>query len=99
MLSGLWAPLEDQAPRRRGGWRQRAAADALQGDGAPAAISQLAWRQLLRWADGEVSASRLQEAMADAVADGLDHPMVVRMSRVGSGQHANAGFMDVLPDL
>ena len=34
--------------------------------------------------------------MADAVADGLEHVMVTRMSVVGQSQHAHQGFMDLI---
>ena len=59
-------------------------------------MSKLASRQLLLWADGELSAARLQQTMQDAIDDGLAHPMVLRMSQVGQAQHAHHGFMDML---
>ena len=53
-------------------------------------------RQLLRWCDGYVSASALQQVASDAVSDGLRHPMLVRLKGVGAGSHAQAGLMRLL---
>jgi hypothetical protein len=96
MLHRLWEPIQTEDVFIRGGWRQRAAAAEQRSADTIVGISQLASRQLLQWADGELSASRLQEVMADAVADGMQHPMVVRMSGVMASQHAHQGFMDLL---
>ena len=98
MLSRLWeADGPRDGGRRRGGWRQQAAAAAAEAAAADDELmSKLASRQLLRWADGEVSASRLQETMQDAVADGLTQRMVMRMSLVGQGQHAHQGLLALL---
>lgn len=99
MLSGLWAPLDEppSAKRRRGGWRQQQHDEAAHGaEQAPVAMSQLASRQLLAWADGDLSAQRLEQVMTDAVADGLRHPMVGTLSGIGSGHHAHHGVMELL---
>ena len=57
------------------------------------------WGQdILAWCDGESSAAKLQQHMADAVADGLNHPMVARLSNVGSGQNAHSGILQLLSE-
>ena len=95
MLSRLWQPNETLRHRRRGGWRQQAAESQC----APErswTISRLTGNQLLLWADGLVSASRLQQPMCDAEAGNLDHCMVRKLSRIGTGNHAHEGLMQLL---
>lgn len=99
MLSRLWSPLELPPTRRRGGWRQRAEAEAAAArDVVAAPISMLAARQLLVWSDGSLSASKLQTIMSDAVSDGLTHPMVQRLSDIKGGQHANTSLLQLLKE-
>eukprot|EP00959_Pyramimonas_sp_CCMP1952_P003377 70312-Pyramimonas_sp.AAC.1 len=95
MLSRLWEPIEDTTRRRRGGWRQQMAIDHTESV-EPSSMSHLCWRQMLLWSSGDISASRLQETMADAMRDGLNHPMVVRVAQVGEGGHAHVGLMTLL---
>lgn len=98
MLSKLWSPLDGSIVRRRGGWRQRAAIAVADDQGPPPSISRLAAGQLRLWADGELPASKLQIVMEDAVTDGLNHPMVVRLSRIQPSQHAHQSLMVVLKE-
>lgn len=74
----------------------RAAMAEVDSHRPPPAISRLAARQLLAWADGDLSAVKLQMMMDDAVSDGLNHPMVVRLSRLQGGQHANQSLVALL---
>ena len=70
--------------------------DELAGQAPCYGISFLGAQQLLEWADGSKSASKLQSVMHAAVQDGLSHPMVSRLSSIHSGQHAHASLMDLL---
>eukprot|EP00959_Pyramimonas_sp_CCMP1952_P366859 7683553-Pyramimonas_sp.AAC.1 len=84
MPSRLWSPFEETRKRRRGGWRQQADAERIQ-QTAPVttpSMPRLDARQLPVWADGELSASKMQTIMQDAVSDGLVHPMVTRTSAI-----------------
>ena len=97
MLSRLWAPRD--APPLRGGWRQRLA----QGEGDAAnphvGVSRLAGGLLRDWADGAISATHLRSHMANALADGLNHPMVERLATFGAGaQHAQENLMRLLEE-
>ena len=65
-------------------------------EGPPPVMSRLAAGQLLSWSDGEISAAKLQKMMADAVADGLHHPLVTRPSHVLPDQHAHSSLMELL---
>ena len=61
--------------------------------------SRLASGILLDWCDGVTSAQQLRVHMANALSDGLAHPMVVRLSRVANDdapQHSHAGMMELL---
>ena len=92
MLSRLWIPDVQRAPR--GGFRQRAVAAPIEAQDAT--ISQLASRQLLLWATGTLSATQLVDTMRDAVSDGLQHTMVIRMSQVPRDNHAHEGMMALI---
>lgn len=97
MLNKLWAPMVDRPQSRRGVWRMQA--DQVQREEAGmrmSSISRLGGGQLLLWADGELSAQQLQATMQDSVADGLRHPMALRLGRLQSGQHAHQGIMSLL---
>ena len=59
-------------------------------------LSRLAAGLLKSWGEGVLSASELQVHMANAVADGLEHPMVQRLADVGTGQHAHEGLMALM---
>ena len=50
------------------------------------------------FADGELAAKRLISTMQDSVADGLSHPMVVRLSRLRKSQHAHATLLELLEE-
>ena len=98
MLSKLWSPLDQGLAGKRGGWRQRIQRAALDSIPETVKISRLAAGQLLVWADGGTSASQLQTVMQDAVTDGLQHPMVSRLSGIQSGQHAHGSLMHLLKE-
>eukprot|EP00959_Pyramimonas_sp_CCMP1952_P098649 2061982-Pyramimonas_sp.AAC.1 len=95
MISQLWAPPRAEI-RLRGGWRQRQAAQRLADEPQASSMSCLAGGQLLLWADGVISAAQLQRTMADAVADGLVHPMVKRLAQLPPGGRANAALVRLL---
>eukprot|EP00959_Pyramimonas_sp_CCMP1952_P271976 5686578-Pyramimonas_sp.AAC.1 len=102
MLSHLWAPILPPRPRRlRGVRRQRQSSDE---DPAPEVlpnISRLAGGHLIEWCDGRVSALRRRNRMANAVADGMAHPMALRLSNIGSEgspQRCNRGLMGLLQE-
>ena len=81
----------------RGGWRQRLAVEtAMEGQHADSSISRLAAGQLLLWADGAISAAQLQRTMCDALADGLDHPMVKRLADLPPEGRAQQALMDLI---
>ena len=88
MLSRLWEALPTPAaggqPRFRGGYRQQAqfARALVANDMRVWGISRLAGGQLLLVCDGHISAAQLGRTMRDAVADGLDHPMVRRLATI-----------------
>ena len=95
MLSKLWAPANKRQRISRGGWRQ--AGDAVAPSSvSDAEISHLAGGQLSTWCDGFLSASGVQMANADAIRDGMKHPMVQRFADLGQGQHAQRGIMQRL---
>ena len=98
MFRYLWAAEPARRQRRRlGGWRQQLEAGLEEaGREEPGRPSRLAAGLLLEWADGGVSSQRLQEHMANAVADGLAHPMVSRLANVGAGQHAATGLLQLM---
>jgi hypothetical protein len=96
-LSRLWAPLRLPEPRRRGGWRQRLAAEeepVQPAAGAP--ISRLFGEHLQDWGDGLISAQKLQRLASHGVADGFRHPMLERLASVPAGQHAELGLHRLL---
>ena len=97
MLSGLWQPLERARRAIRGGWRQQLAAS--EDDVVETSISRLAGRQLLKWADGEQAATAVQQVCADAISDGMCHPMVARIAGLGAGNHAHGDLTSLLSDL
>ena len=97
MLSALWA-MPKKRPRR-GGWRQQMEAEELDEDPGDRGLSRLAAGHLLDWADGASSASKVQYHMANALADGLDHPMVRRLAGIGEGRNASTGLFKLLGDL
>eukprot|EP00969_Alexandrium_andersonii_P235310 10389327-Alexandrium_andersonii.AAC.1 len=97
MLARLWAPLPLPQPRRQGGWRQRLAADT--GDfaqGPEPQISQLFGNHLLDWADGLLSAKRLQYLANCGVRDGFHHPMLTRLADLRPNQHAQQSLLRLL---
>ena len=100
MLAFLWRPLRRPAPepRRRGGHRQRLQrADALAGEEeGPGQPSLLMSKLLLRWADGALSSSALQDLAAAAVHDGWQHPMVDRLAGLRCGSWSHASLMKLL---
>lgn len=59
----------------------------------PARISKLAGRQLLKWAQGSISAIELHDVCCDAKDDGLANPMIERFARLRGGQHAHEDVM------
>ena len=87
MLRRLWAREEG---RYRGGWKQRLA----QGEGAGEdnEPSHLCSGLLLEWADGLMSACRLQAHVERAEHDGLRHPMVQRLAALPKGRRAQQGL-------
>ena len=103
ILAPLWAPLTS-AKRQRGGWRQQL---EIQNDGTQTQCSHLAAGQIQAWSDGKSSAAQLHRHMANAVKDGMQHPMIVRINNICTleTQHkANHGMLAVLettgiPDL
>ena len=95
MLHPLWASSEPPV-RRRGGWRQQLQAMAAEAAAEPTSISRLAAGMLLEWADGGLSASRLQQHCSNAREDGLGHPMVQRLANMGTNQNAHNGLMRLL---
>ena len=90
MLRPLWEPPPRK--RARGGWRQ-VQAQAVEEDDEYHGVSRLAAGVLLDWCDGDLFASKLQTRMSDAVSDNFKHPMIVRLSEIGSGQNAHGGLM------
>ena len=94
MLRRLWAREEG---RYRGGWKQRLA----QGEGAGEdnEPSQLCSGLLLDWADGLMSACRLQAHVERAEHDGLRHPMVRRLAALPKGMRAQQGLRKLFMDL
>ena len=62
-------------------------------------LSMLAGGLLKSWGEGVLSASELQVHMANAVADGLEHPMVQRLADVGDGRHAHEGLIALLTEI
>ena len=96
-LSRSWAPLPVREPRRRGGWRQRLAAeDVGVGVGVAPRISRLFGQHLLDYCDGFISAKKLQALASMGIADGFQHPMLSRLAELQGGQHAQASLMRLL---
>ena len=95
MLAPLWAPLRTRLPSRRGGWRQRMAAEDEPALPSPV-ISRLFGNLLLDWSDGLMSARKLQFTAANALYDGFDHPMAHRLAQAGAGQNAQQGLLSLL---
>ena len=91
MLSGLWA-REKQHKRRRG--RRKDQSDS-EGEG-PARISKTVGRQLLKWAQGTISASELHQICSDAESDEFVHPMVKRFARLRGEQWAHHDVMQLV---
>ena len=87
--------------QRRGGWRQQAAAppDAVDPADDLVAVSRLGTGLLRDWADGYMSATQVQQHAANAEADGLNDPLIKRLSKVGTGQNAHGGLMQLLHDV
>ena len=101
MLAPLWANPEDARPRkrqRRGGWRQHLAEGS--DEEQPAwHMSKLAAGLLLEWCDGITSGTRVCLHASNAEADGVHHPMVSRLAKIGprsSPQNCNAGLVSLL---
>ena len=84
MLHRLWAPLGVPWRRRRRGWRQQLQTIETELEAEPASVSRLASGLLLEWADGSMSAARLQQHCSHAQEDGLTHPLVQRLAGVGT---------------
>ena len=80
MLSPLSAPLD--TPRVRGGFRQRRDADSAARSRSPIPVSRGARGHLLSWGKGLESAPGLRQHCLNFVEDGMDHPAVVRLSRI-----------------
>ena len=83
-------------PDSEGGWRQQ------QERLLPALvfrISLLAAGLLLEWCDGDSSSTRLRFHNANAMGDGMRHPMIVRLGSVPGGQNAHRGIMEILENL
>ena len=59
-------------------------------------ISKLASGHLLDYCDGMLSAARMQHHMANAVADGMRHPMVQRLGNLPSANNAQRGVKQLL---
>ena len=95
MLHRLWAPLDVPRMRRRGGWRQQLQTIETELEAEPARVSRLASGLLLEWADGSMSAARLQQHCSHAQEDGLTHPTVQRLASVGTAQNAHNGLMSL----
>ena len=66
MLHRLWAPLDVPRKRRRGGWRQQLQTIETELEAEPARVSRLASGLLLEWADGSMSAAKLQQHCSHA---------------------------------
>jgi hypothetical protein len=98
-VHGLYARPR-RVRQRRGGWRQQAAA-AADDDSDAVAIrpSRLGLGLLRDWADGHMSAAQLQQHASNAKADGLNDPLIDRLSSVGTQQNAQAGLMRLLTEL
>ena len=83
-------------PRRRGGYRQQ----RERGDDMPAEFagrpSLLMSKLLLKWADGFLHATELQDLAAAAQRDGLAHPMVARLAALRPGNWAHSSLMKLL---
>ena len=98
MFSKLCQPLDTRVVRRRGGWRQQLASQTRV-DENPPPLSKLASGLLLEFCDGNLSATRLWQHCSNAKADGLTHPMVLRLAQVGSedSKHrCHSGVMKLL---
>ena len=86
-------------PKRRGGWRQRLAAPDPELGGVGSAgqgHSQLLDRILQMWSWGFLSAPTVQHIVEGAVLDGLNHPAIVALSKIGSsGRHPQNCHRDI----
>ena len=86
------------APKRlRGGYHQRLAQARAQEQRAPAAKSKLALELLNLWSWGTMSAPLVQRLASAAAEDGLSHPQITKMAKIGgAGQYAGNMHRDLL---
>ena len=60
-------------------------------------MSKLAAGVLLNYADGDLSAVKVQYHAANAQSDGLDHPMIKDLAAIGEGeQNCQRGLLRLL---
>ena len=88
MLHRLWAPLDVPRRRRRGGWRQQLQTIETELEAEPARASRLASGLLLEWADGSMSAAKLQQQhCSHAQEDGPTHTILAGYYDQHPGTH------------
>ena len=84
-------------------WRRKGA-EVAEAPEEQVPISQLAAGLLLEWADGDISAQRLQSHLHHSQQDSESmgqrvHPMVQRLAGIGAGEHALRGLRSELESL
>ena len=80
-----------------GGWRQRMASAEYDAEDAPlSGMSRLFGRLLLEWCNGRCSAAKLHTFAAEALRDGLHHPMIAAVAAAGANQHSHESIMGLL---
>ena len=92
----LFHGIYNRRVRPRGGLRQRLRDPEPEPD---VRVSKLALGLLQDWADGDLSSAQLQKHVRNAISDGMNDPLLLRLGRVGQGQNAHTGLMSVLTEV
>ena len=81
IFARLSEPLPEAAPK--GGWRQRAAANAAKRVHCSGVRSRLVESEIKAWANGTISSAKLWQFVSDMHEDGFHHPAAERIRSCG----------------